>query len=161
MTFDPSNVLFSSQGLFLSNFVTIAHSWAIWPLADRCMTFDPSITLHFGQGFFFTKFSCHRTFLSNLTTGWPQLTPAWHLTPTIHYILVSGSSYQIWWPHGISKATWPLCDLWPLVESLRKYTSKPRGSVLYPCAKFNLDTSKQDETHSRIYIHTYIQTWMF
>ena len=33
--------------------------------------------------------------LSNLTPGWPQMTPAWPLTPAMHYTLVRGS-HQVW-----------------------------------------------------------------
>ena len=32
---------------------------------------------------------------NNLTSDWPWLTPAWPLTPAMHYALVRGSSYQI------------------------------------------------------------------
>ena len=42
--------------------------------------------------------------------------------------------------------------------SLRKYAHKPRGPIPYPHAKFQLDTSKHGETHSRTYIYTYIHT---
>ena len=63
-------------------------------LADPCMTLNPSNA----SGILSTKFGGHRAFLSNLTPGWPQMTPAWSLTPTIHYTLVRGSSHQIWWP---------------------------------------------------------------
>ena len=42
------------------------------------------------------KFDCHRAFLGYPTSGWPWLTPAWPLTPTMHYTLVRGSSSQIW-----------------------------------------------------------------
>ena len=38
----------------------------------------------------------------------PQVTPAWPLTPAMHYALVKGSSYQIWWPWIIPKQF----DLW-------------------------------------------------
>ena len=66
---------------------------------------------------------------------------------------------------GVSKATWHLDDLWPWVRSLRKYALKLCRSVPYPHAKFQLDTSKHDETHSRThilpYIHTYIHTPLF
>ena len=45
----------------------------------------------------------HRTLLSNLTPGGPLMTPAWSLTPAMHYTLVRGSSHQIWWPYGIAE----------------------------------------------------------
>ena len=105
-----------------------------------------------------TKFSGHRVYLSKLTLTWPQLTPTWPLTPAMHYTLVRGSSHQIWQPYDISKADWPLDDLWPKVGSLRKYAHKPRGPVPYPHAKFQLDTSKHGEMHSRTYIYTHTYT---
>ena len=46
-------------------------------------------------------------FLSN----WPLVDPGWslhNLTPTMSYTLIRSSSYQIWWPYGISKPF----DLW-------------------------------------------------
>ena len=95
----PSNVLCSGQGFFLANLVAIGHCLANWPL------FDPSWPLHdlwpqqcvtLWSDILTTKFGGHRAFLSNLTPGWPQVTPAWPLTPAMHYALVRGSSHQIW-----------------------------------------------------------------
>ena len=43
-----------------------------------------------------TKLGSHGAFLSNWSPGWLWLTPAWPSTPVLHYILVRGSSYQIW-----------------------------------------------------------------
>ena len=48
------------------------------------------------------------SFIRNLTSGWSQMTLAVSLTPTMFYTQFRGSSYQIWWPLGISKAIWPL-----------------------------------------------------
>ena len=31
------------------------------------------------------------------------MTPAWPLTPAMHYALVRGSSHKIWWPKDIAK----------------------------------------------------------
>ena len=65
-----------------------------WPLHDlwpqQCITLW-SVILP-------TKFGGHRAFLSNLTPGWPLMTPAWPLTPAMHFTLARGSSHQIWWP---------------------------------------------------------------
>ena len=65
-----------------------------------------------------TKFGGYTAFLSNLTSGWPWLTRAWPLTPAMHYALVRDSSYQFWWPLGISKQfdPWltPMTPAWPL-----------------------------------------------
>ena len=41
------------------------------------------------------KFGSYRPGLSQLTFSWPQLTPAWPLTPSVHYTLLSGFE-QIW-----------------------------------------------------------------
>ena len=72
----------------------------------------PELTLHdlwpqqcimFWSGILPTKFGGHRALLSNLTPGWPRMTPAWPLTPAMHYALVRGSSHKIWWPKDIAK----------------------------------------------------------
>ena len=57
---------------------------------------------------FFITPSSHMALLSNFTSGWPWLTPAWPLIPAMSYTLIRGSSYQIWWPYSISKQF----DLW-------------------------------------------------
>ena len=48
------------------------------------------------SGVLVTKFGGYWRFPSNLTSGWPWLTPEWSLTPAMRYVLVRGSSYQIW-----------------------------------------------------------------
>ena len=70
-----------------------------WPLHDLW----PQQWVTRWSGVLSTKFGGHTAFLSHLTSGWPQLTPAWHLTPAMHYALVRGSSHQMWWPQGIAK----------------------------------------------------------
>ena len=71
-------------GFLLSNLVAIGDFLAIWTLVD---TGWPMYDLWSQQcimlwsGVLPTKFSSHKAFLSNLTHGWPQLTPAWPLTP--------------------------------------------------------------------------------
>ena len=62
----------------------------------------------------------HMAFLSSFTHGWPQMTLARLLTPSMHYTLVWGDFYQIWRPQGISWGIWtlvdpgwPMHDLWP------------------------------------------------
>ena len=57
----------------------------------------------FWSGILPTKFGGHRALLSNLTPGWPRMTPAWPLTPAMHYALVRGSSHKIWWPKDVAK----------------------------------------------------------
>ena len=57
----------------------------------------------FWSGILPTKFGGHRALLSNLTPGWPRMTPTWPLTPAMHYALVRGSSHKIWWPKDIAK----------------------------------------------------------
>ena len=62
----------------------------MWPLRDLWL--QQCITLW--SGILRTKFDSHREYLSNLTSGWPKLTPAWPLTPVMHYTLFRGSSCQ-------------------------------------------------------------------
>ena len=58
-------------------------------------------------------------FLSNFTSGWHQLTPARPLTPSMHYTLVWGPFYQIWWPQGIFKEfDMRLTPAWPLIPAM-------------------------------------------
>ena len=146
MTFDPLlhytlvwgsfNKIWWPSREFLMN-LTSGWPWLTpaWPLTPAmCYTLirplvDPSwpqydlwpqqcVTLW--SGVLPTKFGGHTAFLSNLTSGWLWLTPAWPVTPTMHYALVRGSSQQIWWPQGIAKQidplldpSWSLYDLWP------------------------------------------------
>ena len=143
------------SGVLPTKFGSPGHSWATWYLVD------PIIALHFGQGFFLPKLVPY-----NIPKQFdPWLTPAdpeWPLTPSLHYTLVGGSSYQSWWPQGISKATWPLDDLCPLMGSLLKYALKPRGPVPYPSDKFQHDTSKSTAKLIAVntYIHLYILTYI-
>ena len=101
MTFDPSNALRSGQGFFLPNLVAIGHCWASWPLLDPSRPLhdlQPQQCITLWSGVLPTKFGDHRALLSKLTPTWPQLTPAWPLTPAMHYGLVRDFSHQIWWP---------------------------------------------------------------
>ena len=53
-----------------------------------------------------TKLGGLVTFLSNSNSAWPQLTPSWPLTPSIHYTLINGSFYllwHVWLPQDIPK----------------------------------------------------------
>ena len=63
--------------------------------ADPYMTFDPSKALHFGQGYF-PPYLVAIGHFEAIWPGWSQMTPAWPLTPAMHYTLLRGSSYQIW-----------------------------------------------------------------
>ena len=97
----------SSHMAFLSNFTLD------WPQLTPARPLTPSMHCIVLS----TKFGCHRAFLRNMTSGWPWLTPAWPLTPAVSNTFIRGSSYQIWWPYGISKQFWPLVDPdWPLHE---------------------------------------------
>ena len=85
MTFDPVNVLRSGHGFFPPNLVAIGHYYANWPLLDPSWPFYdlwPQQYIMLWLGIFPTKFGGHRTFLSNLTPGRPQMTPAWPLIPS-------------------------------------------------------------------------------
>ena len=79
------------QGIFKEFDPQVDPGWPVhdlWP--QQCITL--------WSGILPTKFGGHRAFLSNVTPGWPRITPAWPLTPAMHYTLVRGSSHQIWWP---------------------------------------------------------------
>ena len=119
---------------------------------DPCLTFDLSNALHFGQGFFLPNLLA----IGISQAVWPLIDPCWPLND-LQPSNALGSSDQIWWQYGISKADWHLDDLWPLMGSLRKYAFKPCGPVPYPHAKFQLDTSKHDKIHRWTYIliHTH------
>ena len=83
----------------LATFDGLTYFWEIWPLVDPLLLRHDLwshqwITLC--AGVLSTKFGGHRGLLSNMTSGWP-LIPIWPLTPAMHYTLVRGSSYQIWW----------------------------------------------------------------
>ena len=47
------------------------------------------------SGVLLTKFGGQRVFLSNLTSGWAQMTPALPLTPAVHFAMVRVSSVGI------------------------------------------------------------------
>ena len=89
---------------FLANLRLVDPSWPLedlWP--HQCITLWSGILSTNWSGILPTKFGGHRTLLSNLTPGWPRMTPAWPLTPAMHYALVRGSSHKIWWPKDIAK----------------------------------------------------------
>ena len=99
----------SSHMAFLRNFTSS------WPRLTNARPLTHQY-IALWSGVLSTKFGGHRACLRNVTSGWPQLTFAWPLTPAMHYVLVRGSSHQIWWPLGIVKQidpSWPLHDLWP------------------------------------------------
>ena len=120
-TFDPINALHS--GLWFSTkfgghkaFVRyLTSGWPGWPLHDLWPRQWVTLTLIRGSSY---QVWWPYAFLSHLTSGWPWLTPAWPLTPAMHYTLVRGSSHQIWWDRALlSKLTlfdpsWHLHDLW-------------------------------------------------
>ena len=53
-----------------------------------------------GHTYTHTHTHTHRVWYFN---NYFWLTPAWPLTLSMHYTLVWGPFYQIWWPQGISK----------------------------------------------------------
>ena len=94
------------MGSFLPNLVATGHFWRIWPLVDPDWPLHhlwPQQWVTLWSGLLPTKFGGYTAFLSNLTSGWPWQTPAWPLTPEMHYALVRDSSHKIWWPKGIAK----------------------------------------------------------
>ena len=127
----------------------------MWPLVDPCWPLHDCWPQHCTELWLRvlpTKFGCHRAFLNNSTPGWPQLTPAWPLTPAKHYILVRVSSYQIWWPYGICKATWPL-TYGGIASKICSQTSWAR--LVPPCqisAQYLKSTTKLIAAHT--YLHT-------
>ena len=78
------------------------------------MTLTPA--MHFAL----VKDSSHQiwqpyAFLSYFTSGWPQLTLARSLTPSMRYTLVWGPFHQYSVATGHSYGIWPLVDLgWPV-----------------------------------------------
>ena len=114
MTFDPSNELHFDQGFFLPNLgsggIEKSHSckWAKW-IQWHALPHIQQSTQQRNKGYYpnlhgwdfsippSPKFGGHTSFLSNLTSSWPWLTPAWPLTPAMHHALIRNSS-QIWWP---------------------------------------------------------------
>ena len=63
-----------------------------WPLHDH----RPQQCITLWSGILPTTFGGYRAFPRHLTPSWPQMTPAWPLTPAMHYILFRGGSHQIW-----------------------------------------------------------------
>ena len=111
-----------------------------WP----CMTFNPSNKLHLvtGPSDKFSWWLCISKHF--LTSGWSQMTPAWPLTPVVHYALVRGSSNQI----GSHRVFLRQVDLWMTID-LRwgRFENMPtdlRGPSPYH-AKFKLNPSNHNE----------------
>ena len=108
------------NGSFLQNLVAIGHFWAIWPLVDpgwHLLDIWSHQCAVLYSGLLPTKSDGHRAFLSNLTSGFPQLTPAWHLTSAMHDTLVNGSFLQNLVAIGHFWAIWPLVDPgWHLLD---------------------------------------------
>ena len=79
---------FGCHMVFLSNLIPGWHWLSLhdfWP--HQCTTLRSRVLS--------TKSGGHRTFLRQFK---PWLTPMWPLTPGMHFTLVKGSSYQLWWP---------------------------------------------------------------
>ena len=97
MTFDPQQCIMLRSGVLPTKFgghrALLSKLTPTWPLHDLW----PQQCITLWSGTLATKFGGHRAFLSNLTPGWPWMTPAWPLTPAMHYALVRCSSHQIWW----------------------------------------------------------------
>ena len=99
--------------------------------------------------------SYRMAFLSNSTSGWPQLTSAWHLTQGMHYISVAGSSYQIrggYEPFPKQVDLWMTFDLW--WGHLENMLLGSGAHPLYLHAKFQPRASKHEETHSWTHTRT-------
>ena len=127
--------------------------------ADPCMTFDLTIALHFGHGFSLLNLVAieHSWVIWSLVDpGWPL----WPSTPGIHYFSVKGSCHQMWWPWDISKAIWPLDDLWPLVRSSQKVDHKPRLEGPFPTSLSRFSSMRRN-TAKRIVWHTaWLPAWL-
>ena len=66
-----------------------------------------------------------------LPFSWSLMIPAWHLTTTMHYILVRGSSYQIWQVAVNVQSIWPLVDRsWSLNDTSPKQCFKSWSGLL-------------------------------
>ena len=156
MTFDASIALHFGQGFVLPNLVAWLPFWAIWPPVDpswplhdfwlqHCTSIQSEVLL--------IKCDSHRAFFNTLTPVWPWLTPAWHLTQQCT-TLQSGflptkfgghRSFLKQLDHG-----WPL----KFCGDTSKICSQTSRAVPFPHVKFQLDTSRHDETHSRTYTQT-------
>ena len=66
---------------FLSNWPMVGPRWSLHDLWTQQW-----VTLYLGV--ILIKFGGQRTFLNNLNSVWPLMTPAWPLTPAIYYALV-------------------------------------------------------------------------
>ena len=124
----------SSHPRFSSK-VAIRHVYAIWPLVDPAWPLHklwPQQCVTFWSGVLPNKSGSRRVSLSNLTPGWPQLTPTGFLTP-LHYISVRGFSYQIGSHTAfLSNVTtgWPwLSPVWPF--TLAMHFTLVRGSTKF------------------------------
>ena len=104
--------------MFLANLLYFFCCKSIWPVVDPSWPLHdlwPQQCITLWSRVLPTKFGGLRAFLSNLTSGWPWLTPTWPLTPPMHYTQVRGSSYQSLVVIGHSWAIWSLVDPgWPL-----------------------------------------------
>ena len=104
-------------------------------------------------------FCSHRAFLSKLTSAWPQLTPAWSLTPAKCFTLEKGFPTNFDCHRSFLRQIDLRMAFWPLMGSLWKAALGPQGPALYPHANFQLHTSKHDEKHQAT--HTYILSLRF
>ena len=126
-------------GFFLLNLVAIEHCLANLPLLDPSWPRHdlwPQHCIMLWSGILLPNLVA-TGHISNLTPTWPRLTPTWPLTPAMHYALVGGSSYQIWWPYlNILTPGWPLHDLWPLqcLKKSKLVQAPPTHRVWVLCA---------------------------
>ena len=121
----PNNEMHSTQR-FWWNLVAVWYFLAYqhlvgtcWPLHD----FWPSNALQTSQEVLLTKFDSNRACLDKLTSGWPQLTPAWYLTQQctmfcLGVLMIKFGSHMAF----LSNST--LDDLRPLTGSLQKCVLK-------------------------------------
>ena len=118
-------------------FIYFFCSKSIWPVVDPSWPLHdlwPQQCITLWSRVLPTKFGGLRAFLSNLTSGWPCLTPAWPLTPAMHY--TSGQGFFL--PnlvaigHFLSNLTLVdsrLTPAWPLTPAMH-YALVWRGSFL-------------------------------
>ena len=109
---------------------------SVWPLTQHCLLL--------WSGVLPTKFGGHRAFLINLISSWPRMTPAWPLTPAMHYALVRDSSDQMINSGGlrafVSSLTYGwsrLTPAWPLTPTM--YFILIRGSSRLSLSRLELD----------------------
>ena len=158
MIFDPSIALHFGQGFILPNLVVIGHSWAIWSLVDLgcpLLNLWPQHRTSLRSRVLPTNLVAigHSWAIWTLTPDGPWLTPVWpwpqYCTSLMSGVLPTKFGGHIAFLNNLTSG-------WPLIRSLRKYAFKPCGPIPYSSAKFQLDTSKHDETHNRTYLHTYL-----